>query len=67
MVSRVPKVQGLQGSRDRGFPHVNRGFQRFGVSKIQGVQGSSVPRFKGFHGINVSRVPKGQELQDFKG
>ena len=39
------KSKGIRVSRDRGPPQVNRGFLRFGVSKIQRFQG---PRDEGF-------------------
>ena len=66
MVSRVPKVYGSQGSRVRGIPHVNWGFQKSGVPKIHRlrVQGMEVfsglqgPRFKGIKGSWVPVDPK---------
>ena len=39
------KSKGIRVARDRGPPQVNRGFLRFGVSKIQRFQG---PRDEGF-------------------
>ena len=53
MVSRGPKSKGLRVSRNRGPPHVNRGFLRSGVSKIQRLQG---PRDEGFLGLQGPRV-----------
>ena len=65
----------------KGFPLLTGAFKGFGVSnnikgfrapnlneiEISWVQGSRVPRLKGFHGLNVSRAPKVQGLQGFKG
>ena len=42
------KVSGFQGLEE--FRHVNRGFQRSGISKIQRLQG---PRDEGFQGSKV--------------
>jgi hypothetical protein len=47
------RSKGLRVSRERGFPHVNRGFQRFGISKIQRLQG---PRDEGFQGSKVQAL-----------
>ena len=62
------KSKGIRVSRDRGPPQVNRGFLRFGVSKIQRFQG---PRDEGFFlglqgpgikGIKGSWVPVGPKV-----
>ena len=47
------RSNGLRVSRERGFPHVNQGFQRFGISKIQKLQG---PRHEGFQGSKVQAL-----------
>ena len=47
------RSKGLRVSRERGFPHVNRGFQRFGISKIQRLQG---PRDEGFQGSKAQEL-----------
>ena len=46
---------------------LTRAFKGFGVSKIQGVQGSKVPRLKGFHGLNVFKAIKGPRASAFQG
>ena len=75
--SRVNGSQGLNGfkgpkslrvsvSRVRGIPHVNRGFQKSGVPKIQrlrvqgmkALSGLQGPRFKGIKGSWVPVDPK---------
>ena len=52
-----------------GVSNNTKGFRAPNLNEINiaWVQGSRVPRLKGFHGLNVSRIPKGQELQGFKG
>ena len=65
MVSRVLKSEGLRVSRDRGSPQVNRGFLRYGVSKIQRFQG---PRDEGFSwGSKVKGLKRSHGPYGFKG
>ena len=52
-----------------GVSNNTKGFRAPIINEIEiaWVQGSRVSRLKGFHGLNVSRVPKIQGLQGFKG
>ena len=59
----------MLGGADSRSPIIPRvsGLQILNEIEIAWVQGSRVPRFIEFHELNVSRAPKGQGLQGFKG
>ena len=67
-VSRVPKGQGLQGFKDRGFPLADRGFQevwRFQNPRVSGINRSKdLLRGHGLEGFDIFKIQRFQGLRD---
>ena len=59
----------MLGGADSRSPIITRvsGLQILNEIEIAWVQGSRVPGLIRLHELNISRVPKGQGLQGFKG